>query len=138
MDTSVRSTTYGSVKRGWLQGDHGTGPGDTPSIVLDLATFSAVTHYPNGFIPSGTVVCKITASGLYGPFDAAATDGRQTPAAGSVFLMFNAESVASGQTRSLTAGFVHGFVEGARLPFQAGSGSATAEVKAALPLINWL
>lgn len=138
MDTSVRSTTYGVEKRGWLWGDHGTGPGDTPSIVLDLSTFSAGTHYPQGYIPSGTVVCKITASGLYGPYDSTASDGRQTPAAGGTYLLFNSVPVASGQTRDLNAGFVHGFVDPTRLPFQSGSGSAAAAVKSAMSLIHWL
>ena len=138
MDVSVRTTSYGAEKRGWLQGDHGTGPGDTPSITLDISTFTAGTHYPNGYIPSGTVVCKITASGLFGPYDSGAADGRQTPAAGAVFLLFNSVPVASGQTRDLNAGFMHGFVESARLPFQSGSGSAAAAGKTAMPLVAWL
>lgn len=137
MDLSVRSTSYGVEKRGWLQGTHGTEPGANPNITLDLSTFVAGTHYPNGYIPSGTVVCKITASGLYGPYDSGASDGRQTPAAGSCYLLFNSESVVAGQTRAINAGFAHGFVEAARLPFQSGSGSAAAAVKTALSLIHW-
>ena len=81
----VESTvTYGTDSRAWLWGPHGTEPGTTPSIVLDISSFTAATHYPNGQIPSGTVLGKITASGLYGPYDNAATDGRQT-AAGILF-----------------------------------------------------
>ena len=134
MDVSVRTTSYGVEKRGWFQGTHGSEPGANPSITLDLSTFTAGTHYPNGYLPSGTVVCKITASGLYGPFDAAASDGRQTPAVGSTFLIWNTVAVNSGQTRDLNAGVVHGMVETARLPFPA---QVTAAVKSALPLVYW-
>lgn len=35
----------------------------------------------------GQVLTKITASGMYGPFDPAAADGRQLLAAGSVFIL---------------------------------------------------
>ena len=60
----VESTvTYGTDSRAWLWGPHGTEPGTTPSIVLDISSFTAATHYPNGQIPSGTVLGKITASG---------------------------------------------------------------------------
>ncbi len=133
MDVSVRSTTYGVEKRGWLQGTHGTEPGANPNVTLDLSTFTAGTHYPNGYIPSGCVLGKITASGLYGPYDSGASDGRQT----AVGLLFNSESVTTGQTKAVNALFVHGFVEAARLPFQTGVGGATAAAKTALTLIHW-
>lgn len=45
---------------------------------LSVAAFTAATHYPNGYLPSGTLVGVITASGLLGPYDGTATDGRQT------------------------------------------------------------
>lgn len=38
-------------------------------------------------IELGTVLAKITASGLYGPFSSTATDGRQTLARGSCFIV---------------------------------------------------
>lgn len=36
-------------------------------VTLDLSLFAA-GHYVNGFIPSGTLLGKVTASGLYGPY----------------------------------------------------------------------
>ena len=67
-DISVLSTPFQVEKRSWLLGPHGTGPGDNPSITLDVSAFTAGVHYPNGFIPSGTPLARITASGLYGPY----------------------------------------------------------------------
>lgn len=67
-DISVLTTNYQVEKRSWLLGTHGTGPGDNPSITLDVSAFTAGVHYPNGYIPSGTNLAKITATGLYGPY----------------------------------------------------------------------
>lgn len=133
-DISVQTTGYQVEKRGWLWGTHGTGPGDNPSIILDFSTFTAGTHYPNGYVPSGTVLGKVTATGAYGPYDSAATDGRQT-AAGLLFSSVKAP--ANTATKVGGALFVHGFVDPARLPFQSGTGSASSAAKTSLNLIYW-
>jgi hypothetical protein len=39
------------------------------------------------FLQLGQLMCEITATGLYGPYDPAASDGRQTPARGKCGLM---------------------------------------------------
>lgn len=62
-DISMSTTFYQVEDHSWLLGPHGTGPGCNPSITLDISTFTAGTHYPNGYIPSGTALSKITASG---------------------------------------------------------------------------
>ena len=67
-DISVLSSAYQVDNRSWLLSQHGTDPGTTPSITLDVSAFTANVHYPNGYIPSGTNLAKITASGLYGPY----------------------------------------------------------------------
>ena len=48
------------------------------SITLDVSKFTANTHYPNGRLKSGLYLGLVTASSKYGPYDDAATDGRQT------------------------------------------------------------
>jgi len=53
-------------------------PGHRVSGTIDVTLFTAAQHFPNGFIPSGTVLGKVTATGLLGPYLDAATDGRQT------------------------------------------------------------
>lgn len=67
-DISVATTSYQVEKRSWLLSPHGTEPGTTPGVTLDISAFTAGVHYPNGYIPSGTPLGKITASGLYGPY----------------------------------------------------------------------
>lgn len=140
-DITVGSTGFQVEKRGWLWGPHGTEPGATPSITLDVSTFTAGTHYPNGYIPSGTALAKITASGLYGPYDSAAADGRQTPANGAFLLFSSVRAINAATGVALAkvgaAGFVHGFVDPTRLPFTSGSGAALTAFKTAMPLIYW-
>lgn len=75
MDISVRTVSYGVGDHRWLGSSHGTDAGTT--ITLDVSLFAAV-HYAGGFIPSGTCVGKVTASGLYGPYDADAVNGLET------------------------------------------------------------
>jgi hypothetical protein len=67
-DISVLTTPYQVEKRDWLLSQHGTDPGTTPPITLDVSMFTPSVHYPNGYIPSGTNLAKITVSGLYGPY----------------------------------------------------------------------
>ena len=48
------------------------------SGTIDVSLFNAAQHFANGFIPSGTVLGKVTATGSLGPYLDAASDGRQT------------------------------------------------------------
>ena len=84
MDISVRTVDYGVEDRSWLGSAHGTEA--TRTITLDMSTFTAGTHYPDGFIPSGTVVARNDTSGMYEPYD-----GDNTAAG----FLFNSITVAS-------------------------------------------
>ena len=128
------TATYMADSRPWLYGPHGTEPGANPNITLDISAFTPATHYPNGFIPSGTVLGKITATGLYGPYNDAAGDGTQTASG----LLFDAVQPVADTTKDIgSALFVHGFVRATKLPFQSGTGSIDANGKVDLPLIYW-
>ncbi|KKB99480.1 hypothetical protein WR43_09650 [Mycolicibacter arupensis] len=115
--------------------------GDVPQMTATGATVSTNTagkagHYPNGYIPSGLVLGKISASGLYGPYDNNANDGRET-AAGLLFSSVRAIDSATGNPLAKVGGarFVHGLVNEARLPVSSGIDAAA---KADLKLIAWL
>lgn len=58
----------------WLGSGHGLRNARTE--ILDISTFTAATHYPNGYIPSGTPVAKV--GGVLVPYDA--TEGTVTNA----------------------------------------------------------
>lgn len=133
-DISVHSSSYQVEDRSWLVGTHGVDV--TPGITLDISKFTKATHFPNGYIPSGTLLGKVTSGGLYGPYDNAASDGREV-AAGILFSSVRAIDTNTGNNLAKIGGarFIHGLVNTAKLP--ANSGIDTAG-KADLPLIVWL
>lgn len=135
-DIAVTTTAYQVEKRSWLIPQPGAiGHGYSRSGTLDVSAFTAGTHYPNGYIPSGTVLGRITATGLLGPYDNAATDGRQTAAG----LLYAATKVPNPADTTVDVGcaYVAAFavVRPSRLPFQAGVGSLDAAGRADLPTI---
>lgn len=111
--TTTESTVTAS--RPWLLSTYGTETNKT--ITLDLAQFGAGTYtaaangVPN-VIPSGTPLGKVTASGLYGPYDSAATDGTQTFAG----LLETDTAFNTGSTRVGAAMRIVGDVNVAKLP----------------------
>lgn len=62
----LKNETFGGGDLSWLGSAHGIANARTE--VLDISTFTAGTHYPNGYIPSGTPVAKV--GGVLVPYDA--------------------------------------------------------------------
>lgn len=50
----LRRKTYGGGNHSWLASTHGTS--NAPTGTLDVSAFTKSTHYPDGYIPSGTAV----------------------------------------------------------------------------------
>jgi hypothetical protein len=117
VDISVRSETWGVEDRSWLGSAHGTEA--TRTITLDVSAFTEATHYPDGYIPSGTVVGRITATGLYGPYDDALATGQQV-AAGFLFNSIPIKGTADVGAPLLE----HGMVIEDRLPAESGYDAA--------------
>lgn len=124
-DISVRSTDYLPVDRPWLLFE-ATGPLQsvpTDFGVLDFSLFTANLHYPDGFLPSGLVLGRVTTGGRLGPYSDAASDGRQT----AVGFLYNATRVPAGDlTRKVSAAIVDTFavVSASRLPANHGLDAA--------------
>lgn len=122
MDLTVRTVAYQTEDHSWLGSAHGTEA--TDSIVLDLSLFTAGTHYPNGYIPSGMPVAEVTAvganQGMYGPYNGALANGQQT----NTGHLFTSIPVTAGQTRAAAARFTHGKVRVANLPANHGLDAA--------------
>lgn len=59
------SENIGGGDQSWLGSTHGIANARTE--VLDPTSFTAATHYPNGYIPSGTALAKV--SGKLVPYD---------------------------------------------------------------------
>jgi len=116
---SVVKTSHQTENRSWLASTHGTEPGANPSITLDVSKFTAGTHYPDGYLKSGVVLGKVTATGLYGPYDNAASDGREV-ARGHLLASLNVGTL----TKIGGALLVHGFVTESKLPANHGLDTA--------------
>lgn len=111
MDLNMRTESFGQDDQSWLGSSHGT---DTArSITLDVSTFTAGTHYPEGFLKSGMPLGKITASGKYGLYSDAAADGRQTLAG---FLFTGIKAPVNPASPVSGALLLHCFVVEAKLP----------------------
>jgi hypothetical protein len=140
-DISVSTASYQTEKRSWLLSPHGTEPGATLSITLDVSAFTAATHYPNGYIKSGIVLGKITASGLYAPYVDAAVDGTGV-AAGILFSSVKVPDTAVLTKDVGAALLVHGFVSESKLltvvaNAATGGGFIDANGKTDLKLIHF-
>lgn len=118
-DISVKSTSHQVEDRTWMASQWGQGPGENPSIVLDVSAFTPGTHYPNGFIKSGEALGRITALSdatktVAGPYDNTATDGRET----CIGLLHSSCRVNPANTNQDVGGALvaAGFVRESRLP----------------------
>lgn len=118
----IEKTEYTSENRAWLAGPHGTEPGMTPGLTLDLTKFSDAKFAD--VIKSGCVLGKVTANGRHGPYDPAATDGRQT----ATHVLFNTVNRKAGRTYEGNAGYIHGAVIESKLPYT-GIGGLDADAK---------
>lgn len=59
------STNLSTGDQSWLGSDHGLFTARTETI--NVSAFTPATHYPNGYLPSGFPVAKV--SGLLVPYD---------------------------------------------------------------------
>lgn len=115
MDITLQPTeTWTAEDRSWLGSRDGTEV--TQTVTLDTSTFTEGTHYPNGYIPSGTVLGRITATGLFGPYDDAASDGREV----AVGFLFSNTRVRSGGPDVGAPIHWRGVIRTAKLPANSG------------------
>ncbi len=97
MDISLTTETTQVEDRSWLGSRDGTEV--TETITLDTSAFTEGTHYPNGYVPSGTVVAQL-ASGLYGPYGGNASEAQTVtitggPTGGTVTLTLAGQTTAA-------------------------------------------
>lgn len=78
MPRMTESKAWGVGDLRWLGSDHGTYNARTEK--LGIASFEAGTHYPKGYIPSGTPLSKV--AGKLVPFDGTPETGNADTFAG--------------------------------------------------------
>lgn len=123
----LASETSNTGDMSWLDSGHGIRHARTE--VLDISAFTAGTHYPNGYIPSGTPVAKV--GGMLVPYTSAeATVTGAGVLAGHVLTdqRVTVNGVATTVDFPVPL-FKHGRVKAAKVP--AGTDAFTAPVAAA-------
>lgn len=132
MDLTTVVSSKGGTDLTWLRSNHGISNG-LPRT-LDISKFTAGTHYDAStkVLKSGIGLAKVTATGLYGPFDTTATDGRQT-ALDSFLLVEESLLLPDGSTSAKVAVAVirHAIIDPTKLPIAAQRPGGASDVTAA-------
>lgn len=133
-DISMQTTSYQVGDRRWLLSE----PDVKLNVTLDPSKFTEGTHYPNGYLPSGTVVGIVTSGGLAGPYNDAASDGTQT-AYGITYgdARFVRQDGTTATKVGISVVVYDAIVSAGKLPFQSGTGSIDANGKADLKNIRF-
>ncbi|MEV6836775.1 head decoration protein [Streptomyces sp. NPDC051133] len=121
---------FGSDDQSWLGSAHGTDA--TETISLDTSTFTPGTHYPDGYFKSGIPLGQITATKKFGPYDNAATDGRQTLVG---FLFAAVKAPADNTLDPNGAMLTHGKVRESRLPLGAVDAAGHTDVAGSIRFV---
>jgi hypothetical protein len=121
MDLSVQTETYGGDDLSWLGSAFATTTGRP--VTLDVSAFTESTAYPDGYFPSGTPLGLITASGLYGPYTGAASDGTENLAG---FLLTSVPAPRDGASNVVGSLLEFGRVIVAKLPLDTVDATAQA------------
>lgn len=111
MDLTIRREYVAGSDLTWLGSAHAVENAQT--VPIDVSTLTKQTHYPNGFLPSGFALGEIGDTGVYGPYNNGASDGRET------FKVFLIQPISIGEDAEVVtgAGIWHGRVYNDRLPF---------------------
>lgn len=124
----MKTETFGGGDQSWIgAGAHGIT--DARTEILDISTFTAGTHYPDGYIPSGLPVAKV--GGVLVPYDP--TEGTTTNAgvlAGHVLT----DQPIVGSADFAVPLYDHGRVVTANLPI-AFTAPAAAAKRAAVTIV---
>lgn len=128
LNLAVETTAYTTENQSWLGSAHGTNECD--SVTLDADKF--LTAFPTGIVPSGVVLGKITASGLYAPYTDLGTHGAGTEtASGHLFTTADLKGTTAGTAKDTVVPLLwHGSVIEAKLPTNHGL-TAAAKVDVA-------
>lgn len=124
----LRQETFGSGDMSWLGSAHGLRNART--AILDISAFTKATHYPDGYIPSGTPVAKV--AGLLVPYDK--TEATTTDAGVLAGFVLTDQPVVGTEDFAVPL-LDHGRVNVAKVPYSGGFAAPTAAAKKAATTI---
>ena len=124
----MKTENFGGGNFSWI-GEGARGIRSARTEILDISSFTAGTHYPNGYIPSGLPVAKV--SGVLVPYDATEAT---TTGAGVLAGFVLTDSPVVGTARFAVSLYDNGRVITANLPI-AFTAPAAAAKKAATTIV---
>jgi hypothetical protein len=108
----LRTETFGAGDQSWLGSAHAIHEARTETV--DISAFTPATHYPNGYLPSGTPVAKV--AGLLVPYDK--TEATVTLAGILAGHILTDQPIPAGSTQDFAAPLLdHGRVKVAKVPY---------------------
>jgi hypothetical protein len=116
----MKTETVGGGDQSWLGSMHSTSECRTETV--DVSAFTAGTHYPNGYLPSGTPVAKV--AGLLVPYDK--TEGTTTGAGILAGFILTDQAVVGTQDFAVPL-LDHGRVKAAKVPHAFAAPAAAAK-----------
>ena len=120
----MKSETFGAGDQSWLGSTHGIY--NTRTETIDISAFTAGTHYPNGYIPSGTPVALV--GGMLVPYDK--TEATVTGAGVLEGFIYTDQPVVG--TNDFAAPLLdHGRVKVSKIPLAGGFVAPAAAAKSA-------
>lgn len=129
----LKIETVGAGDQSWLGSAHGIH--NCRTELLNVSAFTAGTHYPNGFIPSGTPVAKV--AGALVPYDS--TEGTTTNAGVLAGHLYTDQPVVTGADNFGVPVLDHGRVRTAKVPVGANAFTVpVAAAKRATVTINYI
>lgn len=100
----MRTESFGSGDQTWLLSDHALFNAHT--VTIDISTFTKATHYPDGYVPAGTLL-NIANRAAVKPF---------TGAAGEKFGVLPFDQPTDGVADFAAPALWHGSIVTAKLP----------------------
>lgn len=121
--------TFGAGDFTWLASAHGIHECRTETV--DISTFTAGTHFPNGYIPSGTPVAKV--GGVLVPYTVA--EGTTTGAGVLAGFIATDQRVVSATADFAAPLLDHGRIKAAKVPYASFVAPAAAAKAAATQFV---
>lgn len=126
----LSTETFGSGDMSWLASDHGIGNARTETV--NVSAFTAGTHYPDGYIKSGTPVAIV--SGLLVPYTVA--EGTTTGAGVLAGFILTDQKVVGSANFSVPL-LDHGRIKVSKVPY-ASFAKPAAAAKVADVQFTWV
>ncbi len=123
MQLGWQSWSYLQADQTWLGSEHGTT--NARSVTIVTSSLTPATHFPNGFIPSGTPLAQYTSGGNAGKYTVYSSGGAN--GAGTlVGFLLDSVPVRDRTADAVGALLDHGRIVSAKLPFPVDAAGQSA------------